>query len=87
MSKVGTEVVVEGKPTLHLSDPDRPMTVQDLLRHTSGLTYVQGKQTSDSDAPMKYDSIFRIYSMTKPLTTPRPTRPCRAAPPASPLRG
>ncbi|MBV8406277.1 MAG: beta-lactamase family protein [Alphaproteobacteria bacterium] len=37
--KVGTEVVVEGKPTLHLADPDRPMTVQDLLRHTSGLTY------------------------------------------------
>jgi CubicO group peptidase (beta-lactamase class C family) len=34
--KVGTEVVVEGKPTLHLSDPDRPVTVQDLLRHTSG---------------------------------------------------
>jgi CubicO group peptidase (beta-lactamase class C family) len=37
--KVGTEVVVEGKPMLRLSDPERPMTVQDLLRHTSGLTY------------------------------------------------
>jgi CubicO group peptidase (beta-lactamase class C family) len=37
--KVGTEVMVEGKPVLHLSDPERPMTVQDLLRHTSGLTY------------------------------------------------
>jgi CubicO group peptidase (beta-lactamase class C family) len=37
--KVGTEVMVEGKPTLRLSDPERPMTVQDLLRHTSGLTY------------------------------------------------
>jgi CubicO group peptidase (beta-lactamase class C family) len=37
--KVGNEVMVEGKPTLHLSDPERPMTVQDLLRHTSGLTY------------------------------------------------
>ena len=24
---------------LRLSDPERPMTVQDLLRHTSGLTY------------------------------------------------
>ena len=37
--KVGTEVVVDGKPTLRLSDPERQMTVQDLLRHTSGLTY------------------------------------------------
>src|SRR5215471_20933446 len=37
--KVGSEVMVEGKPTLHLSDPERPMTVQDLLRHTAGLTY------------------------------------------------
>ncbi|MGK3850843.1 serine hydrolase domain-containing protein, partial [Enterococcus faecium] len=37
--KVGTEVAVEGKPALRLSDPDRPMTVQDLLRHTAGLTY------------------------------------------------
>ena len=37
--KVGTEKVVEGRPVLHLADPDRPMTVQDLLRHTSGLTY------------------------------------------------
>lgn len=38
--KVGTEVAgADGKPTLELSDPKRPMTVQDLLRHTSGLTY------------------------------------------------
>src|SRR5262249_11025156 len=38
--KVGTEVTgPDGKPTLRLSDPERPMTVQDLLRHTSGLTY------------------------------------------------
>ena len=37
--KVGTEVMVDGQPALHLSDPDRPMTVQDLLRHTAGLTY------------------------------------------------
>src|SRR5689334_8293845 len=37
--KVGTEVTVDGKPTLRLADPSRPMTVQDLLRHTSGLTY------------------------------------------------
>jgi len=38
--KVGTEVTgPDGKPVLHLSDPTRPMTVQDLLRHTAGLTY------------------------------------------------
>jgi CubicO group peptidase (beta-lactamase class C family) len=37
--KVGTEVTVDGKPRLRLADPARPMTVQDLLRHTAGLTY------------------------------------------------
>ncbi|HEY4167712.1 MAG TPA: serine hydrolase domain-containing protein, partial [Reyranella sp.] len=38
--KVGTDVVgADGKPHLHLADPTRPMTVQDLMRHTSGLVY------------------------------------------------
>jgi CubicO group peptidase (beta-lactamase class C family) len=38
--KVGTEVDgPDGKPMLRLADPTRSMTVQDLLRHTSGLTY------------------------------------------------
>jgi CubicO group peptidase (beta-lactamase class C family) len=38
--KVGTEVTgADGNPVLHLADPTRPMTVQDLLRHTAGLTY------------------------------------------------
>src|SRR5471032_1036397 len=38
--KVGTEVAgADGKPSLQLSDPTRAMTVQDLLRHTAGLTY------------------------------------------------
>ncbi len=37
--KVGTDVVVDGRPALRLSDPERAMTVQDLLRHTAGLTY------------------------------------------------
>jgi CubicO group peptidase (beta-lactamase class C family) len=38
--KVGTEVQgADGRPVLRLSDPERAMTVQDLLRHTSGLTY------------------------------------------------
>ena len=37
--KVGSEVTVDGRPALRLSDPERAMTVQDLLRHTAGLTY------------------------------------------------
>jgi len=38
--KVGTEVTgADGMPTLRLSDPTRAMTVQDLMRHTSGLVY------------------------------------------------
>lgn len=38
--KVGTEKPgADGRPVLHLSDPERAMTVQDLLRHTSGLIY------------------------------------------------
>ena len=30
---------------------------------------VQGKRAPDSDDPMTFDSIFRIYSMTKPITS------------------
>ena len=30
---------------------------------------VQGKRAADADDPMKFDSIFRIYSMTKPITS------------------
>lgn len=39
--KVGVEKLdsATGKPTLALENPMRPMTVQDLLRHTSGLVY------------------------------------------------
>jgi CubicO group peptidase (beta-lactamase class C family) len=37
--KVGVEKTLEGKPALELVDPAREMTVQDLLRHTSGLIY------------------------------------------------
>ena len=38
--KVGTEKTgADGRPVLSLADPERAMTVQDLLRHTSGLTY------------------------------------------------
>ena len=38
--KVGMEAKGEdGKPELHLVDAKKPITIQDLLRHTSGLTY------------------------------------------------
>jgi len=37
--KVGVETSEDGKTALHLTDPAREMTVQDLLRHTSGLIY------------------------------------------------
>jgi CubicO group peptidase (beta-lactamase class C family) len=39
--KVGVEKTTEGKTELVLEPPRRPMTIQDLLRHTSGLTYGQ----------------------------------------------
>jgi CubicO group peptidase (beta-lactamase class C family) len=38
--KVGVESVGEdGKPKLDLTDAKKPITIQDLLRHTSGITY------------------------------------------------
>jgi CubicO group peptidase (beta-lactamase class C family) len=38
--KVATEVTgPDFKPMLRLADPTRPMTVQDLMRHTAGLVY------------------------------------------------
>jgi CubicO group peptidase (beta-lactamase class C family) len=37
--KVGVEKVADGKPVLELAEPAREMTVQDLMRHTSGLIY------------------------------------------------
>jgi CubicO group peptidase (beta-lactamase class C family) len=39
--KVGVEKINDGKPELVLEPPRREMTVHDLLRHTSGLTYGQ----------------------------------------------
>ncbi|MEO8164576.1 MAG: serine hydrolase domain-containing protein [Betaproteobacteria bacterium] len=46
--KVGVESKdADGKPVLTLVDAKRPITIQDLLRHTSGLTYgVLGAQTA-----------------------------------------
>jgi CubicO group peptidase (beta-lactamase class C family) len=37
--KVGIEKTVDGKPALELAAPAREITVQDLMRHTSGLIY------------------------------------------------
>ncbi len=47
-AKVGVESTdASGAPLLELVDAKRPMTVQDLLRHTSGLTYgVVGPKTA-----------------------------------------
>ena len=47
-TKVGIESRdASGAPVLELVDTDRPMTIQDLLRHTSGLTYgVVGRKTA-----------------------------------------
>jgi CubicO group peptidase (beta-lactamase class C family) len=40
LSKVGVEKTgSDGKPVLDLVAPRRPITIQDLLRHTSGITY------------------------------------------------
>ena len=46
-TKVGVETTdATGATALKLVDPDRPITIQDLLRHTSGLTYqMTGKPT------------------------------------------
>ena len=46
-TKVGVESNdASGSPVLKLVEPDRPVTIQDLLRHTSGLTYqMTGKPT------------------------------------------
>jgi CubicO group peptidase (beta-lactamase class C family) len=38
-AKVGVEKLNDGKPELALEPAQREMTIQDLLRHTSGLTY------------------------------------------------
>src|SRR5215813_12784259 len=38
--KVGVESKdADGKPELNLVDAKKPITIQDLLRHTSGITY------------------------------------------------
>src|SRR5450755_1852324 len=37
--KVGVEKIEAGRPELELAEPDHVMTVQDLMRHTSGLIY------------------------------------------------
>src|SRR5882724_6266528 len=38
-AKVGVSSVAGGTPFLKLVPPDRPVTIMDLLRHTSGITY------------------------------------------------
>jgi CubicO group peptidase (beta-lactamase class C family) len=52
--KVGVEKIdaVSGKPASSLEDPKRRVTVQDLLRHTSGLVYGR-LETPSSTRPIK----------------------------------
>jgi CubicO group peptidase (beta-lactamase class C family) len=47
--KVGIETV-EGKPALEMATPAREMTVQDLMRHTSGLIYGTRGKSRVNDA-------------------------------------
>jgi len=72
--KVGVEKPgADGKPTLELVAPRRPMTVQDLLRHTSGLTYgifgntLVKKQYLEaklfSDDPTNADFVDRLATL------------------------
>ena len=46
-AKVGVEKLNDGKPELVLEPAQREMTIQDLLRHTSGLTYGQFGNSAD----------------------------------------
>ena len=45
--KVGNETSENGKATLQLTEPSREMTVQDLLRHTSGPDLRHARQIAD----------------------------------------
>jgi CubicO group peptidase (beta-lactamase class C family) len=58
--KVGVESKdADGKPVLNLVDAKRQITVQDLLRHTSGLTYaVVGTPTA---VKKMYNDAGRLY--------------------------
>ena len=38
-AKVGIDTVVDGRATISLAALQRPITIEDLLRHTSGITY------------------------------------------------
>ena len=61
--KVGVEVKdpATGQVTLRMVAPDRPMTIQDLMRHTSGLTYGNRGTTA----------VHKLY----PRPPPSPRRP------------
>ena len=50
--QVGVEIIgADGKPSLHLEPCRTPMTIQDLLRHTAGLTYgIFGESTLVKEA-------------------------------------
>src|SRR5580704_16999855 len=61
-----------GKVTYGLASLDRPMTVQDLLRHTSGLVY--GDSTADAQVKDAYlkSGILKLNDATYDLRDLRP---------------
>ena len=63
--KVGVEKPgADGTPTLELVPPKRQMTVQDLLRHTSGLTYgIFGTTLVKKDGTMELEDMVRPPTM------------------------
>src|SRR5471032_964541 len=71
--KVGTEGEgPDGKPVLQLIDPTRAMTVQDLLRHTAGLTYGSrgASLVNASYVDVKIgDRSFTVEQMVSKLST------------------
>ena len=59
--KVGVEVKdpATGQVTLRMVAPDRPMTIQDLMRHTSGLTYGNRGTTA----------VHKLYPMSSTVSS------------------
>src|SRR5437016_3008314 len=68
--KVGVEQIdpVSGKSSLRLEAPHRAMTVQDLLRHTSGLVYGQFGDRLIHDAYREAKATDRGQSLAEMAT-------------------
>ncbi|SEP29518.1 Beta-lactamase [Rhodospirillales bacterium URHD0017] len=61
---------LEAATKKNIDDGLMPGAVMLVARHGKvAWVWVQGKRAPDPDDAMKFDSIFRIYSMTKPITS------------------